>query len=67
VILEKARQEEIGVILVNRSLMKELGDFPSEFRSEYNMPVLTEVPDTSGLPSGGSVARYVRDEVGIRE
>lgn len=66
-ILAKAAQDDIGVILINRSLMRQLGDFPTQFREKHTLPVLTEIPDTSGLPAGGSVARYVREAVGIHE
>ena len=66
-ILSLTKGGDVGVILINRSLMRKLGNFPSEFRSKYTLPVLTEIPDTSGLPAGNSVARYVREAVGIRE
>ena len=66
-ILARSADDDIGVILINRSLMKQLGEFPTEFRAKHTLPVLTEIPDTSGLPAGGSVARYVREAVGSRE
>ena len=66
-ILALAEDGGVGVVLVNRSLMRRLGDFPAGFRAKHTLPVLTEIPDTSGLPAGNSVARYVREAVGIRE
>lgn len=66
-ILARADRSDIGIILVNRSLMRKLGDLPDRFRAERILPVLTEIPDTGGLPPSGSVAKYVREAVGIRE
>lgn len=66
-ILKIAENHEIGILLVNRNLMVEITDFVHEFRKTHNLPLITEIPDNSGRKSTNSIARYVREAVGIRE
>ena len=67
VVAEVSQNKDIGIILINRSLMAECGDYIQEFRKKHSLPLLVEVPDTSGKKGSDSIARYVREAVGIKE
>lgn len=66
-ILRVSQDPDVGMILVNRSLMAECADFVHEFRKTHSLPLVTEIPDTSGKKNSDSIARFVREAVGIRE
>ena len=66
-IAELQQDREIGIILINLALMAECGDFVKAFRKKYSLPLITEIPDADGKKGSDSIARYVREAVGIRE
>lgn len=66
--IDRLRQDAgIGIVLINRELMKRMDDFVREFRKKYTLPLITEIPDTFRGTGSDSIARYVREAVGIRE
>lgn len=66
-IARTAADGQIGILLINRELMASCGDFVQEFRKKHSLPLLVEIPDTGGRKSSDSIARYVREAVGIKE
>lgn len=67
-LIERLRQDpRIGIVLINRELMKRVDDFVREFRKKNTLPLITEIPDTFSGKGSDSIARYVREAVGIRE
>ncbi len=66
--VEKAAlDKDIGIILINRSLFAECDGFLHEFKKKHGLPLVIEIPDTSGMKGGDSIARYVREAVGIKD
>ena len=62
-----AEDRDIGIILINRNLMAQCSDFVHDFRKNHDLPLITEIPDTSGRQNSDSIARFVREAVGIKE
>ncbi len=56
---------EIAVILMNRTLYTMCGDAIKAFRKAHSAPVIIEIPDKNSKDSGDSLARYIRETVGI--
>ena len=53
--------EEVGIILITRPLCELCGDFITQTK-----PLIVEIPDRHGSQGSDSIARYVRDTIGIK-
>ena len=52
--------EEVGIILITRPLCELCGDFITQTKRSYDKP------DRHGSQGSDSIARYVRDTIGIK-
>lgn len=60
-----AKDEDIAIILINRSLCEMCDTAIKQFRKSHSIPVIVEIPDKGGEGSGESLAKYIRETVGI--
>ena len=58
--------EEVGIILITRPLCELCGDFITQTKRSYDKPLIVEIPDRHGSQGSDSIARYVRDTIGIK-
>lgn len=65
-VLKLAQNKDIGIILINRSLMAGCTEFVQSFRKKHSLPLIVEIPDTNGTKGSNSIANFVRDAVGIK-
>lgn len=64
--LRKAcEDEEIAVVLMNQSLYTACDSVIKSFRKAHSTPLIIEIPDKNSQGSGDSLARYIRETVGI--
>ena len=63
---EISAQTDIGIILINQSLAKLLGDEISEFRKTHSVPIIVEIPDRNSDGTENSIADYVHASIGIK-
>ena len=63
---EISAQTDIGIILINQSLAKLLGDEISEFRKVHSVQIIVEIPDRNSDCTENSIADYVRASIGIK-
>ena len=42
------------------------GDFITQTKRSYDKPLIVEIPDRHGSQGSDSIARYVRDTIGIK-
>lgn len=66
ILCEISAEDDIGLILINRSLGKRIAGAISEFRNSHFIPVLTEIPDRNSDNTENSIADYVRESIGIK-
>lgn len=65
-LLEKALQtEDIGIILITQKLYNLCYDYISEIKDRVSVPIITEIPDRHGSSGTSSLAKAVRDAIGI--
>ena len=63
---EISAQSDIGIILINQSLSKQLTAEIAEFRKNHSLPIITEIPDRNSDGTENSIADYVRESIGIQ-
>ena len=64
--LHKALEDsEIAVILMNQALYTACDNAIKAFRKAHSAPLIIEIPDKNSKGSGDSLARYIRETVGI--
>lgn len=62
---EALKDEEIAVILMNQTLYSTCDNAIKAFRKAHSTPLIIEIPDKNSKGSGDSLARYIRETVGI--
>ena len=62
----ESADEEVGIILITRPLCELCGDFITQTKRSYDKPLIVEIPDRHGSQGSDSIARYVRDTIGIK-
>lgn len=66
-LFKKAAQDsEIGIILINQSLVSLCRDEISAFRKAHSLPLITEIPDRHSDGTSNSIADYVSEAIGIK-
>ena len=63
---QSVADEEVGIILITRPLCELCGDFITQTKRSYDKPLIVEIPDRHGSQGSDSIARYVRDTIGIK-
>ncbi len=64
--LSKAvEDEEIAVVLMNQALYSACDGVIKNFRKTHSVPLIIEIPDKNSQGSGNSLAKYIRETVGI--
>ena len=56
---------EIAAILINQSLYEACESTVKAFRKAHSTPLIVEIPDKNAQSSGNSLAKYIRETVGI--
>ena len=56
---------EIAIILMNQTLYSACGSAIKSFRKAHSTPLIIEIPDKNSSGSGDSLAKYIRETVGI--
>ncbi len=65
VLSKTAEDENIALILINKSLFNMCDSAIRDFRKSHSAPVIIEIPDRDSSSSGDSLAKYIRETVGI--
>ncbi len=66
-LLEKAAEDsEIGIILINQTLVSLCSDEISSFRKAHSLPLIIEIPDRHSDGTSNSIADYVSEAIGIK-
>ena len=66
-LFEKAAQNpDIGIILINQTLVSLCSDEISAFRKEHSLPLIIEIPDRHSDGTSNSIADYVSEAIGIK-
>ena len=66
-LFEKAAQNpEIGIILINQTLVSLCSDEISAFRKAHSLPLIIEIPDRHSDGTSNSIADYVSEAIGIK-
>jgi len=66
VALDKAlNNNEIGIILITQKLYNLCPEYISDIKGRISVPIITEIPDRHGSSGSSSLAKAVRDAVGI--
>lgn len=55
-----------GIILITRQLCELCGEFITDVKRTHDQPLIVEIPDRHGSQGSDSIARYVRDTIGIK-
>lgn len=64
--LENAlKDENIAIVLINRTLYEACEQTIKDFRKAHSVPIIVEIPDRGSKDAGNSLAKYIRDTVGI--
>ena len=63
---EISAQSDIGIILINQTLSKQLSAEIADFRKNHSLPIITEIPDRNSDGTENSIADYVREAIGIQ-
>lgn len=58
--------DSTGIILITRPLCELCGEFITEVKRTHDKPLIVEIPDRHGSQGSDSIARYVRDTIGIK-
>lgn len=64
-LLAAVNNEENGIVLITSILSQKYADFVDEIRNSRSLPIITEIPDRHGTMSTDSLARFVRETIGI--
>ncbi|MBQ7596781.1 MAG: V-type ATP synthase subunit F [Clostridia bacterium] len=59
------KDENVSVVLMNRSLFSVCENTVKAFRKAHSVPVIIEIPDRQSAGTGSSLADYIRNTVGI--
>ena len=59
------KDEDIAAILMNQSLYNACESTIKAFRKAHSTPLIVEIPDKNAQSSGNSLAKYIRETVGI--
>ncbi|MCQ2471123.1 MAG: V-type ATP synthase subunit F [Clostridia bacterium] len=59
------KDEEIAVVLMNQSLYSACDSLIKSFRKAHTTPLIIEIPDKNSQSAGNSLAKYIRETVGI--
>lgn len=66
-LFEKTVQDsDIGIILINQTLVSLCSDEISAFRKAHSLPLIIEIPDRHSDGTSNSIADYVSDAIGIK-
>ena len=66
-LFEKAAQDpDIGIILINQTLVSLCSDEISAFRKAHSLPLIIEIPDRHSDGTSNSIADYVSEAIGIK-
>ncbi len=66
-LFEKAAQNsDIGIILINQTLVALCSDEISAFRKAHSLPLIIEIPDRHSDGTSNSIADYVSEAIGIK-
>ncbi|MBQ8227642.1 MAG: V-type ATP synthase subunit F [Clostridia bacterium] len=56
---------DIAIVLMNKSLFDMCDESIKVFRKSHTSPLLVEIPDRGSSAGGNSLAKYIRETVGI--
>lgn len=56
----------IGIILINMSLLSLCGECVSSFRKSHTVPLIIEIPDKNSQTQSSAISDYVREAIGIK-
>lgn len=59
------KDDNIAIILMNKSLFELCRETVKAFRKANTSPLLVEIPDRGASTGGESLAKYIRETVGI--
>lgn len=62
---DAVKDENIAIVLMNKSLFDLCEDTIKLFRKNHTSPLLVEIPDRGSPSAGDSLAKYIRETVGI--
>jgi V/A-type H+-transporting ATPase subunit F len=66
-LLEKAASDsEIGIILINQTLVSLCSEEINAFCKEHSLPLIIEIPDRHSDGTSSSIADYVSEAIGIK-
>ncbi len=66
-LMEKMKDEEIGIILVTTKLVDLCPDIISEIKLKQQKPLITEIPDRHGNSKiGETIDSYVSEAIGVK-
>ena len=66
-LFEKTAQDsDIGIILINQTLVSLCSDEISAFRKAHSLPLIIEIPDRHSDGTSNSIADYVSEAIGIK-
>lgn len=57
--------ENIAVVLMNQALYSACDSTIKAFRKAHSTPLIIEIPDKNSKGAGDSLAKYIRETVGI--
>lgn len=63
---ELSKDGEIGIILMNSSLMACCKDTVAQFRKSHTVPIVIEIPDKNSNTQSSEISDYVRQAIGIK-
>ena len=66
-LFEKTAQDsDIGIILINQTLVSLCSDEISAFRKTHSLPLIIEIPDRHSDGTSNSIADYVSEAIGLK-
>lgn len=66
-LFEKTAQDsDIGIILINQTLVSLCSDEISAFRKAHSLPLIIEIPDRHSDGTSNSIVDYVSEAIGIK-
>lgn len=61
-----AKDPDIGIILINQTLVSLCSDEIGAFRKAHSLPLIIEIPDRHSDGTSNSIADYVSEAIGIK-
>jgi len=58
--------DDIGMILINTSLVEANKAVVSQFRKTHTVPLIVEIPDKNATVQSNAISDYVREAIGIK-